>query len=115
MNWIEIDNLNHLKMLHGESITDSQKSTIIFKHSTRCSVSRMALRMIESEWSNQEPIYLVNVVENRPVSNQIAMQYNIQHESPQLLVVKNGACIYDASHSAIDIEVVKELIQSAPN
>lgn len=102
MNWIEITEAEAIKTFNEESLKNPERGFVIFKHSTRCSTSRMALRLFESGWEHSVPAYLINVVENRPASNQVASQYRISHESPQILVIKNGACIYNASHSSID-------------
>ena len=58
--------------------------------------------MFESEWNSDMPVYFVNVIENRAASNKIAAAYNVRHESPQLLVIRNGHCVYNSSHSNID-------------
>jgi len=102
MNWIQLTDVEAIKKFNEESKQNPDRSFVIFKHSTRCSTSRMALKMFESGWENSIPAYFVNVVENRPASNQVANQYRVEHESPQILVIKNGQCIYDASHSSID-------------
>ena len=110
MDWIELSESEQVKNIKNESITHPDKSYVLFKHSTRCSTSRMALRMFESGWINQPPAYLINVVENRPASNEAANLYHITHESPQILVIRNGVCIYDASHSDIDPERVISIL-----
>ncbi len=102
MNWIQLTNTEAIKNLNEESIKNPEKSFVIFKHSTRCSTSLMALRMFESGWEKSIPAYFINVVQSRPVSNEVANQYRVSHESPQVLVIKNGRCIYDVSHSSID-------------
>ncbi len=114
MNWIEINSVEELIVMDESSKKNPDASYIIFKHSTRCSVSRMAHRMMEREWQNASPVYLINVVENRAVSNDAASKYRIQHESPQVLLVKNGACIYDASHSAIEPAELNKIMNSKP-
>lgn len=106
MNWIELTESEQVKSIKSESIGNPDKSYVIFKHSTRCSTSRMALRIFETGWTNTSPAYLINVVENRTISGETANLYHITHESPQVLVIRNGVCIYHASHSDIDPEEI---------
>ncbi|MEN9447541.1 MAG: hypothetical protein RJA25_831 [Bacteroidota bacterium] len=80
----------------------------IFKHSTRCSVSAMAKNRVERNWNLSMPIYYLDLLQHRSISNLIATQTGIEHQSPQLIVFKNGKAIYNASHNAIDIEEIKE-------
>jgi bacillithiol system protein YtxJ len=88
-----------------------EKPVMFFKHSTRCSISSMALSRLENYWNlNDEevtPVYL-DLIQYRPVSNKMAELLNITHQSPQILLVKNGECIYNASHNQIDVEGVKQ-------
>ena len=114
MNWIEIENIDSFNRLSNEMKSLSNKPYILFKHSTRCSVSKMAYKMMENSWKGDAPIYLIKVVENRPVSNLVAEKYNIVHESPQVLVIRNGECIHDASHSEIDVDTLYNLVSSKP-
>lgn len=114
MKWIEIKETSDAKGLKQESVLNPSRNYIIFKHSTRCSTSRMAKNLFESEWSIPDSVHLVNVVESRDVSNSIASLFNIDHESPQVLVIRNGEAIYDNSHSRIDANEIIKLIQSEP-
>ncbi len=84
-----------------ETLLNQTKSFIIFKHSERCSVSRMAKRMFEQEWNLDVDVFLINVIESRPASNWVAQHFGINHQSPQVLVVREGQCMYHASHDDI--------------
>ncbi|HTA63703.1 MAG TPA: bacillithiol system redox-active protein YtxJ [Bacteroidia bacterium] len=102
MNWNALDHISQLDMINEES-----KSTpvLLFKHSTRCSISSMALNRIESNWKDGDnqlikPYYL-DLIAHREISNQIAEQYGIEHQSPQALIISNGECIYHESHTNI--------------
>jgi bacillithiol system protein YtxJ len=102
MNWNALDNIAELDAINEES-----KSTpvLLFKHSTRCSISSMALNRIESNWKDADnqlikPYYL-DLIAHRDISNQIAEQYGIEHQSPQALVISKGECIYHESHTNI--------------
>lgn len=78
----------------------------IFKHSTRCSISAMAKSRVEREWNYDFPIYYLDLLNYRPISNLIAVQSGIEHASPQLIVFENGKQVYNASHSAIAVEEI---------
>ncbi|QQR97364.1 MAG: bacillithiol system redox-active protein YtxJ [Sphingobacteriales bacterium] len=84
-----------------DSLMQNETLFAVFKHSTRCSISSMAKNRIEKEWNHQFPIYYLDLLQHRDVSNHIADVTNIEHQSPQLIVIKNGKPIYDASHNFI--------------
>jgi bacillithiol system protein YtxJ len=87
---------------------------LIFKHSTRCSISSTALNRLERAWRPEDAghaVWYLDLLRYRPISNAIAERYGIQHESPQVLVIRAGRCVYDASHTAIThAEVVRQLV-----
>ncbi|UYZ58019.1 bacillithiol system redox-active protein YtxJ [Hymenobacter latericus] len=90
----------------------AQQPVVIFKHSTSCSISAMAKSRLERQWAEAglgdvKPYYL-DLLRFRPISNQIAEQFGIRHESPQLLLIRNGECRYDASHMSIQLNDVKK-------
>ena len=99
--WINLEDLDQLNEI---IIASEEKPVVIFKHSTRCSVSRMALKQFENEFNLQGKMdaYYLDLIENRAISNEIASKFEVVHQSPQLLVIKNGKCIYNISHSDID-------------
>ena len=77
----------------------------IFKHSTRCGVSRFVKKGFEKGFNPDQssmPVYYLDLLQHRPISDRITKEFGIRHESPQLLVIKNGECIYHASHYQID-------------
>ena len=102
MNWIPMVDLGQLNEIISLS---SEKPVLIFKHSTRCSVSRTVLKQFESEFDLEDQVtpYFLDLLEHRDVSNAIAEQFKVVHQSPQLLLIKNGMSEYDASHSAIEV------------
>lgn len=107
INWEQLTDINQL----GEIIFNSnEKPAVIFKHSTRCSVSRMALKQFENQFDLQDKVtpYFLDLIAYRDISNEIANRFNVYHESPQILFIKDGQSIYDASHSDIDATVLKE-------
>ena len=101
--WNELTDLAQL----NEIITISnEKPVAIFKHSTRCSVSRMALKQFENEFNSSDKItpYFLDLIAHRDISNEIATRFGVYHQSPQLILIKNGKAIYNVSHSDIDAE-----------
>lgn len=108
MNWTQlqsIDQLNEIKNLPGYSI--------IFKHSIRCSISMMAKRRFELDWDSlpeEIPLYFLDLIQYREISNQIAQLFHVYHESPQLLLIKDGECILDQSHGGISVDEALSVI-----
>ena len=102
MNWTQLESpeqLNQIKQQQGYSL--------IFKHSTRCSISMMAKRRFELDWEDlpaDMPLYFLDLIRYRDISNQVAQIFQVHHESPQLLLIKDGECILDQSHSSISVE-----------
>jgi bacillithiol system protein YtxJ len=90
----------------------NEKPVIIFKHSTRCSISRMALKQFEREFDLNDTVdaYFLDLIAHRDISNEIASTFNVYHESPQLILIRNGKAVYDVSHSDIDAGALKEKI-----
>ena len=78
----------------------------IFKHSTACPVSHTAYEEVKNAKTDLE-IFLVKVIEQRPLSNKIAEELQIKHQSPQLIKIKNGIVDSVWNHSAIRTEVIK--------
>ena len=101
--WNELTDLAQL----NEIITISnEKPVAIFKHSTRCSVSRMALKQFENEFNSSDKVtpYFLDLIAHRDISNEIATRFGVYHQSPQLILIKEGKAIYNVSHSDIDAE-----------
>jgi len=108
MNWSELTDAAHLEELTKES---HQKHILIFKHSTRCSISQTALGRLERNWNEKEMVdvkpYFLDLLSYRKLSLHIADQFKVEHESPQILLIKNGQAIFDRSHLDIDYNSVK--------
>ncbi|WP_134701476.1 bacillithiol system redox-active protein YtxJ [Ammoniphilus sp. YIM 78166] len=111
-NWIEINSVEEWKEKWASS---SQQPILVFKHSTACPVSAEALREFEQyviEASEQKVgFFLVKVIESRPVSNQIAEDSQLKHESPQAILFENEKVIWNASHWKITKESLQEAIK----
>lgn len=109
VNWIPLQLMGQLDEIIALS---KEKPVLIFKHSTRCSISRFALKQFENEFDlqNQIDAYFLDLLEFRAVSNEIASRFGIMHQSPQLLLIKEGKVLYDASHSDIQANELKKYI-----
>ena len=90
----------------------NEKPVAIFKHSTRCSISRMALKQFENEFDLEDKIapYFLDLLNHRNISNEIAVRFGVEHQSPQILLIKNGKAIFAASHSDIDATILKQYL-----
>ncbi len=105
-NWIPLLEENQL----NEILTDSKNKTIaIFKHSTRCGISRNAIKQFEKQTENNTiDFYFLDLLSFRNISNAIALKFGVEHQSPQLIVLKNKKVVAHASHHAIlDIDLTQ--------
>jgi bacillithiol system protein YtxJ len=105
--------MEHLGQIEEIIALSEQMPVIIFKHSTRCSISRMALKNFENEYDLGESVaaYFLDLISFREVSNQIASRFNVVHQSPQLLLIVGGKSVYDVSHSSIDAQELRSKLQ----
>ncbi len=113
MNWLMLVDENQLADIYKLSFNPANKGILLFKHSTRCSVSSMALDRLDRSWnvsSELLPRYCLDLLNHRPISFKIAHDYGLPHESPQVLIIKNGKCIYTASHSSISYTEIQKFI-----
>ena len=107
MNWIELSEINDLEVIKTLS---SETPCVIFKHSTRCSISSIAKHRLEKSWdfeTDDVKIYFLDLIQNRNVSNQIVEEFQVQHASPQLLLIEKGVCSWNTSHLDISVEKLK--------
>lgn len=99
MNWNKLTELSQLEQIKEES---SQNLVLVFKHSTTCPISKTALARLERQWQASQvgslQAYYLDLLSNRPISNRIAEIFDVKHESPQILLIQNGICIYHTSH-----------------
>ena len=109
MQWINLTDLAQLN-----TVKNDENYSVIFKHSTRCSISMMVKKRFELDW-NALPeginLYFLDLISYRDISAAIADVFHVHHESPQLLLIKNGECILDSSHGDISAEEVAELVK----
>lgn len=106
MNWISLTEEQQLAQIKELS---KQKPQVIFKHSTRCSISSMAKNRLEKgEAPGNADFYYLDLIQYRHLSNKIAEDFSVYHESPQVLLIKNGDCVYEESHSGINMDDIIE-------
>lgn len=109
MNWIQLTNADQLPQIIALS---HEKKQVIFKHSTRCSISSMALNRLEREDApDNADFYFLNLIQYRSLSHEIADRFGVHHESPQILIIKNGACVYDESHHGIVFSEIADQLE----
>lgn len=100
--WIELNAMEQLDDITEKSKTKTQ---FIFKHSTRCGISRMVISQFKKDYlysENDADLYYLDLLAYRPISNEIAQRFQVTHQSPQLLVVKNGVVVAHESHNGIN-------------
>ncbi|MDQ3047412.1 MAG: bacillithiol system redox-active protein YtxJ [Bacteroidota bacterium] len=103
MKWLQLNDISQLDLISKESSLPEIQSVLIFKHSTRCSISNMSHGRLERSWKDNPaiPVYYLDLLNHRDISDEIASRFDVQHESPQALLIKDGKCIYHSSHSDI--------------
>jgi bacillithiol system protein YtxJ len=100
MNWNLITDLADLETIKQQS---HESPVLLFKHSTRCSVSSMVLSRFERQWANFNFSFnFLDLLEHRDISNAIAIEFDVVHQSPQVLIIKDGKCIETSSHNGIN-------------
>jgi len=106
MNWIPLSNEAQLQSLLQQS---ADKPQVIFKHSNRCGISSMARGRLERAAApGTVDFHMLDVIQHRSLSRQVADLLKVEHESPQVLLIKNGQCVFDASHTAISMDDIVE-------
>ncbi len=113
MNWNQLTDLAQLEEIKKES---HQYPVLILKHSTRCSISATTLGRLERNWKQDEvsdlkPYYL-DLIAHRSISNKVAEEFDVWHESPQALIISNGESIFDASHFDISFDEIKAQVSA---
>jgi len=108
IKWNELNDLEQIGTILEES---KSQPVLIFKHSYSCGTSAMMLDRLQRKW-NQEEVselkpYFLDLLSNRNVSNQLAETFGVWHQSPQILIIHGGKCIYDISHMGISFEAIK--------
>ena len=105
INWIRLTNIDQIKQIRSLS---KSETVFIFKHSTRCGISKMVIKRFENmfdESMSNVKVYYLDLLNYRDISNEIAVAFKVIHQSPQLLIIKNEVSVFNASHQ--DITSVK--------
>ena len=104
MEWIDLTCEEQLQQIKEKS---KDKPQVIFKHSTRCAVSSMAKnRLDKGSAAGNMDFHFLDLIKYRNISNKIAQDFKVYHESPQILIIKDGKSVYDESHSGIDLHEI---------
>ena len=106
--WKELNNVSQLEEIDNLS---QEKPVLLFKHSTRCSISAMSLGRFERSFGDDysfEP-YFLDLIAHRDVSNMIAERYGVRHESPQAILIANGKAVFNSSHMGINYEELNSI------
>jgi bacillithiol system protein YtxJ len=107
MKWNELTSEEQIETIRTKSY---EKPQVIFKHSTRCVISSVAKSRLE-KWQPTEDFefYFLDLIKYKPLSSRVAEEFKVYHESPQVLVIRDGECIYDESHLGISLQEILEL------
>ncbi len=100
--WIPLNTIAQLNYIEQKSKTKTQ---VVFKHSTRCGISRMVMNQFVDAYELTEKdidLYFLDILNYRDVSNEVGYKFQVMHESPQLLVIKNGIVVENPSHGQIN-------------
>lgn len=109
MNWKLLTTEDQLNQIKSAS---AQTPQVIFKHSTRCATSSMAKSRLErSQTPEKVDFYFLDLIKYRNISNKIESVFMVNHESPQVLLIKNGECVYEESHNGISMDEIVEQIK----
>jgi len=110
MPWNKLTSIEQINDIIEES---KEKHVVIFKHSKRCGISRMVLRDFQRNYmlaEDQVKIYYLDILSYRELSDEISIIFQVFHESPQLLIIKNGITIHHRSHYRIDAKAINDYI-----
>jgi bacillithiol system protein YtxJ len=108
MNWIGLTDDMQLQDIIAQS---AEKAQVIFKHSTTCSISQMAkARLDRSSVPSDLNFYYLDLLKFRSLSNKITEDFGVEHQSPQVLVIKGGQCVYNESHSGINVDDIMDAV-----
>ena len=101
LTWIPLTTIAQLEQIKQESKTEA---VLMFKDSTRCGISKMVIKQFEGLFSEEHKfmkVYYLDLLNHRDISKEIGEMFEVEHQSPQLLVIKNEVCVHHASHSDI--------------
>jgi bacillithiol system protein YtxJ len=109
--WQTLDQAEQLNAIIERS---HDKAQVIFKHSTRCGISSMAKHQLEHDWDLDAELvdmYYLDLIAHRDMSNQIADLTGVTHQSPQIILIRNGKAVFDTSHHAISVARIRAALE----
>jgi bacillithiol system protein YtxJ len=113
MKWNTLRNEEQINQIKSES---NKSPVLIFKHSARCNISRTSLDRLERHWQEHDmpnvKLYFLDLISYRDISNRVAREFEVEHESPQVLIIQGEKAVYDRSHFEIDYQQIKQAIKS---
>jgi bacillithiol system protein YtxJ len=106
VNWLALTDSSQIS-----KALEKSEPFLVFKHSTRCSISSMAKSRFERNCDLEGvKLFYLDLISYRSISNQLAEDFGVVHQSPQLLLIQNGSCTYNASHNSINLSEIKALL-----
>lgn len=112
MDWISLNDSKQLDQILAESV---KQPVLIYKHSTRCNISRSALDRLERKWdpsaAGNVKRYFLDLLSYRNLSDRIVQLFHVEHQSPQVIVISNGKSVLDLSHFDIDFDMIKTVLK----
>ena len=113
MRWNKLRSVDQIENIRAESKVNP---VLIFKHSTRCNISRTSLDRLERNWNEEEmanvSLYFLDLLSYRDISARIVEEFGVEHESPQVIIIRDERPTYDRSHFEIDYQQIREAIKS---
>lgn len=110
--WHALTESKQLEEIEKES---EKMPVVIFKHSTRCGISRMVLNNFERSYDlpkdKKVKLYMLDLIANRNISNEVAERFKVRHESPQMIILKDRQVVHHASHQGIDLQDVRTQVK----
>ena len=110
VNWIPLNSLDQIKTIKALS---KSETILIFKHSTRCGISSMVIKRFENLFEismKNVKVFYLDLLSFRSISDEVGDSFNVQHQSPQLLIIRNEVAVKDASHHDITSVNIKEFL-----
>lgn len=113
MRWNNLRSVDQIEKIRAES---KKNPVLIFKHSTRCNISRTSLDRLERSWKDDEmenvTLYFLDLLSYREMSARISEEFGVEHESPQVIIIRDEQPTYDRSHFEIDYQHIREALKS---
>ena len=109
VSWTNLTSVDQLEEVDKKS---REKPVLLFKHSTRCSISAMSLARFERSYEEEASFkpYFLDLISHRDVSNAIAERYGVRHESPQAILIKDGKAVFHSSHMGISYSELNDFV-----